>query len=86
MNTRKTQYLRGKDLAAEPQVIESVSGGVNGGCNLYIGTSTAGSRIKVKNLSGDEINFYNPIQGTIIPFIVTEITGLDNVSNLVALW
>jgi len=86
MNVLKNQFLRGLNLAAEAQVIESVSGGVNGGCNLYIGTSTTGGKIKVKNISGDEVEFNNPIQGSVLPFSVTEIVSLTGVSNLVALW
>ena len=42
--------------------------------------------ITVKNLSGDEITFYNVLQGTILPFVVTEITGSLDVQGLVALW
>lgn len=86
MNVLKNQFLRGLNLAAEAQVIESVSGGVNGGCNLYIGTCTTGGKIKVKNISGDEVEFNNPIQGSVLPFSVTEIVSLTGVSNLVALW
>lgn len=91
MNTRKTQYLRGLnvDLDSLPQTIESVSGGINGGCNLYIGAisgESGSSYITVKNISGDEVTFRSPIQGTIIPFSVVEIVDAVGVNKLVALW
>lgn len=90
MNVIKTQYLRGVelDLNSLPLVIESVSGGVNGGCNLYIGyvDNEASPAITVKNISGDVIEFSNPIQGTILPFSVTEIVAIKEVSKIVALW
>jgi hypothetical protein len=88
MNVTKKQYLRGieLDLNTIPLVIESVSGVINSGCNLYIGSSTVESSITVKNISGDVVEFYNPIQGTILPFSVTEIIDYSNVEKLVALW
>lgn len=87
MNVIKTQYLRGLDLQSEAQVIESVSGGTNGGCNLYIGESAlSDSYITVKNISGDEVTFHNPSQGVVLPFSITEIVAIGNVSKLVALW
>lgn len=89
MNTKKTQYLRGIEEDDSPHKIKSLSGGseaVNGGCNLYIGASQADCSITVKNIYGDEVSFYNIIQGSIIPFSVTEIINVDNMSKLVALW
>lgn len=88
MNVIKTQYLRGVELELNvlPLVIESVSGGINGGCNLYVGSSTEDSFIRVKNISGDEVKFNNPIQGTVLPFSVTEIVDFNNIEKLVALW
>jgi len=86
MNVLKTQYLRGKALTAVAQVIAPISEGINGGCNLYIGTATTGSKIKVKNISGDEVEFNNLIQGTILPFPTTEIVSLTGVSTIIALW
>ena len=84
MNVIKTQYLRGLNLESVPQIIESVSGGINGGCNLYIGKTT--SSITVKNISGDEVEFANPIEGSILPFSVTEIVSVNGEMFLVALW
>jgi len=86
MNVLKNQYLRGLNLESVAQVIESVSGGVNGGCNLYIGSSTTDSILVVKNISGDVVQFENIIQGTILPFSVTEIVSLSGIGKLVALW
>lgn len=87
MNVTKNQYLRGLNLQSEAQVIESVSGGINGGCNLYIGESAlSDSYITVKNISGDEVTFDNPAQGVVLPFSVTEIIAISNISKLVALW
>ena len=89
MNVIKNIYLRGIELdlgSGLPLIIESVSGGVNGGCNLYIGKAQSECSIIVKNISGDVIEFYNPIQGSIIPFSVTEIIAVNNVSKVVALW
>lgn len=86
MNVLKTQYLRGRALTAVAQVIAPISEGINGGCNLYIGVSEAESYISIKNISGDDFVFNNPIQGTIIPFSVTEITDISGVNGLVALW
>jgi len=86
MNILKNQYLRGLTLESEAQVIESVSGGVNGGCNLYIGSATTDNILVVKNISGDEVQFENVIQGTVLPFSVTEIVSLSGVGKLVALW
>ena len=86
MNILKNQFLRGRNLATEAQVIAPISEGINGGCNLYIGSSTTDSLITVKNISGDSVQFKNIIQGTVLPFSVTEIVSLTGVSNLVALW
>jgi hypothetical protein len=88
MNVIKTQYLRGVelDLNTLPLIIESVSGGINGGCNLYIGSSVPESTITVKNISGDIVTFYNPIQGAVLPFSVIEIISVDAVEKVVALW
>lgn len=85
MNVVKTQYLRAINLEASIQVIDSVSGGVNGGCDLYI-TCKKDATIRVKNISGDEVSFFNLISGTILPFSVTEIIYINNVDKLVALW
>lgn len=86
MNINKKQYLRCLNLESQPQVIDSVSGGINVGCNLYVGSASPECSITVKNISGDEIRFFNPIQGSIIPFSVTEIISVDNMSKIVALW
>lgn len=87
MNVIKTNYLRGLNLAnGYVGLIPSVSGVSNPGCHLYIGDSKTVNYITVKNLSGDEITFYNVLQGTILPFVVTEITGSLDVQGLVALW
>ena len=86
MNVLKTQYLRGRALTAEAQVIAPISEGINAGCNLYIGSSETESYISVKNISGDSVIFNNPIQGTVIPFSVTEITDISGVGGLIALW
>lgn len=86
MNVLKNQYLRGLNIESVAQVIESVSGGVNGGCNLYIGSSTTDNILVVKNISGDVVQFKNIVQGTILPFSVTEIVSLSGVAKLVALW
>jgi len=88
MNVTKKQYLRGLNLnlGVLPLSIESVSGVINSGCNLYIGSSTVGSYIIVKNISGDEVRFTNPIQGAVLPFSVTEILEFSNIEKVVALW
>ena len=86
MNILKNQFLRGVNIEAVAQVIAPIGEGVNGGCNLYIGSSTTGSVIVVKNISGDSVQFDNIIQGTILPFSVTEIVSLVGISELVALW
>jgi len=86
MNILKQQYLRGVNLESASQVINSISGGVNSGCNLYVGVSTQDSIITVKNTSGDEIIFNNVIQGTVLPFSVIEITDISGIGGLVALW
>lgn len=86
MNTRKNQYLRGVNLDIIdnlPYKIPSVSGGENGGCDLYIGNS---GNITVKNISGDIVTFTNPLQGTILPFSVVEVLSMTDELNLVALW
>ena len=53
---------------------------------MYVGSSTTDSIIAVKNISGDTVQFENIIQGTILPFSVTEIVSLTGVGKLVALW
>jgi hypothetical protein len=88
MNVIKTNYLRGLnlDISDLPLKIESVSGATNSGCHLYIGEATSGNSIVVKNLSGDIVSFQNVIQGTILPFVCTEIISVDSADYLVALW
>jgi hypothetical protein len=89
MNVIKTNYLRGVNLsiAELPLSIDSVSGPENLGCHLYIGiTDSTQNSITVKNLSGDIVTFSNVLQGTILPFICTEIIDIDSVDGLVAVW
>jgi hypothetical protein len=87
MNILKTNYLRGLNLENDfIGLIPSVSGEINSGCHLYIGQADTVNSITVKNLSGDEIVFNNLLQGTILPFVVTEVTDSTAVQELVALW
>jgi len=88
MNTNKKQYLRGLNLLSTVQNIESISGGVNRGCNLYVGFTSSEHipEIQVKNIYGDVVEFFNPIQGSILPFSFVEILDIKNTGKIVALW
>jgi hypothetical protein len=87
MNILKTNYLRGVNISSGfIGKLPSVSGTLNPGCHLYIGESSASNSLTVKNLSGDEVSFKNVLQGTVLPFAVTEITSSSDVGSLVALW
>ena len=88
MNVIKTNYLRGLNLEnGFLGVIPSVSGVINSGCHLYIGSVEESNSITLKNLSGDVVTFHNVLPGTILPFSATEIIeNIGNVRWIVALW
>lgn len=58
------------------------------GCVLYIGTATALNKIRVLTAGGDDVTFFNVIQGTFLPIQVLRVfeDNTDGVSDILALW
>jgi len=64
--------------------IPSISGGVNDGCVLYVGTT---GDLKVITTGQDEVTFVNVQGGSFIPVQVLRVLSTGTTaSNIVALW
>jgi hypothetical protein len=67
--------------------IPDVSGGVNNGCVLYVGTAGVGGVLRVLTVGGDDVTFYNVANGTFIPVQVLRVfSSTTTASNILALW
>jgi len=85
MASQKLQAERAALVTPSDTVsIPSISGGVNNGCVLYVGT---GGDVAVTTVGGDSIVFSNVQDGSFIPVQVLRVleTG-TNASNIIALW
>lgn len=64
--------------------IPSISGGVNDGCVLYVGTT---GDLKVMTTGEDEVTFVNIQGGSFIPVQVLRVFSTGTTAlNIVALW
>lgn len=64
--------------------IPSISGGVNDGCVLYVGTT---GDLKVMTTGQDEVTFVNVQGGSFIPVQVLRVFSTGTTAlNIVALW
>jgi hypothetical protein len=59
------------------------------GCVLYIGSAEqGGNKLRVLTVGGDDVTFYNVIQGTFLPIQVLRVFESDttDVDKILALW
>jgi hypothetical protein len=85
MASQKLQAERAALVVPSDTVnIPSISGGVNNGCVLYVGT---GGNLAVVTVGGDSIVFANVQEGSFIPIQVLRVLATGtNASNIIALW
>jgi hypothetical protein len=60
-----------------------VTGNVNQGCALYVGT---GGTLVITTKGGDIVTMLNVPDGTLIPVLVTKIWNATTASDILALW
>lgn len=85
MATQKLQVARAATVVpSNTETIESVSGGDNNGCVLYVGSS---GTLKVQTAGGDIVTFVGLNAGSFIPVQVVQVFALGtSCTNILALW
>jgi hypothetical protein len=85
MAYQKLQAGRAADVTKSDTVdIPSISGGVNNGCVLYVGT---GGILRILTVGGDDVTLTNVPNGTFIPIQVLRVfLSTTTATNIIALW
>jgi hypothetical protein len=85
MAYQKLQVGRALSVTKSDTVdIPSISGGVNNGCVLYVGT---GGNVRVTTVGYDDVIFSNVPSGSFIPVQVLKVWSTDTTAlNIIALW
>jgi hypothetical protein len=85
MAYQKLQASRATEVAPnDNNHIQSVSGGTNNGCTIYIG---APGNIRVKTSGGDDVTFVGVYAGQFLPVNVVQVFSTDTTAgDILALW